>query len=387
MIKLVDDFFELRPKQLPNREIEAIDEENISFKSIRPNRTYESIKKKYYQNERKRKFEEFKKQREEEDAQKLGVGMYNHRSGGKRPKYDEITQSKPKQDASLNIKTESVHSDQKHLNAKGEFQIGYSSSASKIKQQQSQGSQAQLSQTMQMNEFSQMKEQIKNNSQSMRSSQQKSERISAKEKQQMLSNLYIQEIRETVDSQYHNDFKKLLKEMRENRVFDPIFSNQSIIQIELFDKCPNPNAIHAIQNMMDEVQNYEMRKRVSIDTAQYINRIYRERYLEITRLFYKLYEEKYPPQKGLEEGDFFADINPKKEQDEEDEEILCSICYFKKQVQLPLTYLIIQGSLYIKMQAYRMSKLLGIMAQQHIGMSNLQGQNQKELDIPSQQIG
>jgi len=46
---------------LPNRELEEIDEENISFKNIKPTRMYESIKKQFYKNERKRKFEEFKR--------------------------------------------------------------------------------------------------------------------------------------------------------------------------------------------------------------------------------------------------------------------------------------------------------------------------------------
>ena len=59
----------------PNRQIEAVDEENVSWRNIRPNRTYESIKQQFYKNEKKRKYDEFKKQREERDAEKIGVGM------------------------------------------------------------------------------------------------------------------------------------------------------------------------------------------------------------------------------------------------------------------------------------------------------------------------
>jgi len=49
-------------------------DENPDWKLIRPNKTYEEIKRKFYQNERKRKYQETKKQWQEHDAQKVGVG-------------------------------------------------------------------------------------------------------------------------------------------------------------------------------------------------------------------------------------------------------------------------------------------------------------------------
>lgn len=60
----------------PLKEIE-VDEETVSWKNIKPNRTYEDIKRQFYKNERKRKYQEIREAKAEHDASKIGIGMHS----------------------------------------------------------------------------------------------------------------------------------------------------------------------------------------------------------------------------------------------------------------------------------------------------------------------
>lgn len=83
-----DSFYGLKPNKEIVRKLPAeIDEENVNWTKIKPNRNYSLVKQQYYNNEKKRKFEEFKRQKQETDASKIGVGMNMYYNGNGKRKF------------------------------------------------------------------------------------------------------------------------------------------------------------------------------------------------------------------------------------------------------------------------------------------------------------
>eukprot|EP00347_Sterkiella_histriomuscorum_P021184 403334927 len=358
-----DGFFGLKPKKEERRLPAPIDEENVTWKNIRPNRTYDLVKRQFYKNEKKRKYEEFKKQQQDNDAEKIGVGMnmyYNN--GSKRRQYNNWNQNRQAQSNNAQQPNQSVESqEQQSLDMIGgqqrsisgssnnEFTIGQNRTGQKsntnqnkkqsfqpsgevlIDTQSSQqpGQQNSYSNTQNSQKFQydpehyKLLQQVRTNSQYKKNFEEKKQNKQNGGKPSNIQTdkiplLYLQEVSQVLNQEEQLRMKDAIKKLKDNK-FDKmdeftlelisIFFNAKI-DATLFAKLPNPNAKQALFNQMltPPCEHYDIKRRLVIDTGIYIHRSQRESYRTLIRQFLALYEEQYPPTKPISRTSALAQV-------------------------------------------------------------------------------
>eukprot|EP00347_Sterkiella_histriomuscorum_P004448 403360420 len=372
-----DGFFGLKPKKEERRLPAPIDEENVTWKNIRPNRTYDLVKRQFYKNEKKRKYEEFKKQQQDNDAEKIGVGMnmyYNN--GSKRRQYNNWNQNRQAQSNTAQQPNQSVESQEQQSlgmiggkqrsmsgSSNNEFTIGQNRTGQKsntnqnknqslqpsgevlIDTQSSQqpGQQSSYSNTQNSQKFQydpehyKLLQQVRTNSQYKRNFEEKKQNKQNGGKPSNIQTdkiplLYLQEVSEVLNQEDQLRMKDAIKKLKDNK-FDKmdeftlelisIFFNAKI-DATLFAKLPNPNAKQALFNQMltPPCEHYDIKRRLVIDTGIYIHRSQRESYRTLMRQFLALYEEQYPPTKPITRTSALAQVyKEQKEQAQKQEEL------------------------------------------------------------------